>query len=136
MFRFRYILIGVCLLAALVLTSCAGSASGNNTTTINVTLSDFKFDHSSWTVNAGKQVTVNLNNTASIDHTWTVMKTPINGSYTSADQSDIFYNSGPIAGGTKKSVTFTAPSTPGTYQVICTVQGHFESGMVGQLIVK
>ncbi len=134
--KLHFVVLSICLLAALVLSACASSASVNGGTTIQVTLSDFKFDPSSWTVNAGKPVTVDLNNTASVAHTWTVMKTPISGSFTSANQSDILYNSGQIAPGTTKTVTFTAPSTSGDYQVICTIPGHFEAGMVGHLVVK
>ncbi len=132
--KFQFAL-AITLLLALGLTACAGGASASNST-ISVQMSDFKFDPSTWTVSAGKTVTVDLNNTASVAHTWTVMKTPISGSYSAANQSDIYFNSGQVAPGTTKTVTFTAPSTPGDYQVICTVPGHFEAGMVGHLIVK
>ena len=37
--------------------------------------------------------------------------------------------------GSTGTLQFT-PSTPGTYQFICTVAGHKEAGMVGTLIVK
>ncbi len=126
------------VMMAMVISACSGSGGGggSKTSTIDVTMADIKFDPSTWTVNAGSQVTVNIKNTGTVEHTWTVMKTPISGSYTAANQSDIYYNSDKIPAGTTKTVTFTAPSQPGNYQVICTVPGHFEAGMVGQLTVK
>ncbi len=127
------------LLFSMVLTACGGggsSSSGGGGATLNATMTDFKFDPSSWTVNAGQSVTVNLKNDGSSDHTWVVMKEPISGSFTSADQSKIFYSSDKVPAGQSKSVTFTAPSTAGNYQVICDIPGHFEAGMVGQLTVK
>ncbi len=125
---------------AVIFASCASNnsngGSGGGPNTIDVTMSDLKFTPNTWNVSAGSQVTVNIKNTGSVNHTWTVMKTPISGSYKSADASNVYYNSEQVAAGTSKTVTFTAPSTPGTYQVICTVPGHFEAGMSGQLIVK
>ncbi|MFM8876138.1 MAG: plastocyanin/azurin family copper-binding protein, partial [Anaerolineae bacterium] len=33
------------------------------------------------------------------------------------------------------TLTFT-PSEPGTYKIICSVPGHLDAGMTGELIVK
>ncbi len=133
-------LLSLVLLFSLVLTACGGSGGGSGSSsggsTLNVTMTDFKFDPASYNVTAGQQITVNLKNTGSVAHTWTVMKTPISGSYSDANASDILFNSDQVQPGSSKTVTFTAPSTAGDYQVICTVPGHLEAGMVGHLIVK
>ncbi|MCL4560021.1 MAG: cupredoxin domain-containing protein [Chloroflexi bacterium] len=130
-------ILGVVLLLSLMLAACSGtSSSTNGSTTLSVTTTDFKFTPSTWTVPAGKQITVNITNNGALGHTWTVMTKPITGSFTSADQSDVYFTSGVIQPSTSSTVTFTAPSTAGTYQVICTQPGHFEQGMVGSLIVK
>lgn len=43
----------------------------------------------------------------------------------------------PLAGaGETFEVTFTAPTTPGSYPYICTFPGHFLLGMRGMLVVK
>lgn len=43
----------------------------------------------------------------------------------------------PLAGGGETVTTeFTAPTAPGKYAFICTFPGHFQSGMVGVLIVE
>lgn len=41
-----------------------------------------------------------------------------------------------VSGGESDSVTFKAPTEPGTYLYICTFPGHFAAGMKGTLVVK
>ncbi len=128
---------GLVLLLSLVLVACGGgSGSSSGSTSINVTMTDFKFDPSAWTVSAGKSITVNLKNNGSTDHTWVVMSKPVSGSFTDADKANILFSSDAVPAGQSKSVTFTAPSTAGDYQVICDIAGHFEAGMQGTLTVK
>ncbi len=135
--KLSFILI-LTLLFGLALTACESSGGGSSSggSTYNVTMTDFKFQPDTLNVSAGQKVTVNLKNTGSVQHTFTVMKTPVSGSYTQADAANIYFNSDVVQPGASKTVTFTAPSTPGTYQFICTVQGHLEAGMHGSLVVK
>lgn len=48
----------------------------------------------------------------------------------------VIADSGLVAGGEMKSVTFTVPEEPGEYTYICTFPGHFAAGMKGTLTVK
>lgn len=48
----------------------------------------------------------------------------------------VIVDTGMVAGGETKSVTFTVPEEPGEYTYICTFPGHFAAGMTGTLIVK
>ncbi len=131
------VVLSLVLLLGLVLTACSSSSSsGSGSNSVNVTMTDFKFDPATVNVTAGQKVTVNLKNNGSVAHTWTVMKTPITGSYTDANASDVLFSSDQVQPGSTKTVTFTAPSTAGDYQVICTVPGHLEAGMQGHLVVK
>ncbi len=130
------ILIVVAMLATLVLAACSGSGSGGGGATIDVTLNEFSFSPTSWTVSAGQQVTVNLKNAGTVTHDFTIMKTPISGSFTDADKANEYWASPMVSAGQSQTATFTAPSTPGTYQVVCTESGHFEAGMTGTLTVK
>ena len=41
-----------------------------------------------------------------------------------------------LGNGESDSITFTAPSEPGTYQIICTFPGHYSGGMVATLVVS
>jgi plastocyanin len=128
------LLIVVAMLATLALAACSGGGGGG--ATLDVTLNEFSFTPNAWTVNAGQQVTINLKNAGTVTHDFTIMKTPISGSFTDADKANEFWASQMVAAGQSVTQTFTAPSTPGTYQVICTESGHFEAGMVGTLTVK
>jgi azurin len=43
----------------------------------------------------------------------------------------------PLAGpGERVEITFDAPTTPGTYEFVCSFPGHYMAGMKGILIVK
>lgn len=49
---------------------------------------------------------------------------------------DLRVETGQIDPGQEKTLTFTAPSTPGEYRFICTVPGHEQLGMRGTLVVQ
>lgn len=128
--------LGLSIMVIIFVLAACSAAPSTGTTTLNIKMAEFKYEPDAWTVTAGQPVTVNLDNTGTLSHTWTIMKTPISGNYTDADKSDIYFSSPVVASGTSTTISFTAPSTPGKYQVICTQPGHFEAGMVGQLTVK
>ena len=132
----RAVIILLILTLSIFLAACTAISSGSGSTNLNVTMSEFKFTPNTWTVSAGESVSISLTNNGTLTHTWTIMSKPITGSYTSANQADIYYTSPVVSPGSSQTVDFTAPSTPGTYQVICTQSGHFEGGMVGELTVK
>ena len=125
---------GLILVLSIALAACGGGSSGG-ANTLNISMSDFAFSPSSWSVTAGSSVTVTMKNTGAVPHTLTVMSKAVSGTYSYADKANVLFDSGPIDAGASKTVTFTAPAA-GTYQVICTQSGHFENGMVGQLTVK
>ncbi len=129
-------LIVVAMLATIALAACAGSGSGGGGAALDVTLNEFSFTPNTWTVSAGQQVTVTLKNSGTVTHDWTIMKTPISGSFTDADKANEVWASPMVSAGQSQTATFTAPTTPGTYQVVCTESGHFEAGMQGTLTVK
>jgi plastocyanin len=130
-------IVGLVMALSLVLAACGGSSGGSSSggSTIKTTMTDFKFDPNTWTVNAGQQVTIDLTNNGSTDHSWALMSKPISGSFTDADKANVLFSKTVPAGQTA-TATFTAPSTPGSYQVICDIPGHFEAGMQGTLTVK
>ena len=127
---------GLITLLILVLSACSGGGGDSNGTTLNVTMTEFKFDPASWTVPAGKTITINMKNSGSVTHSWALMAKPVSGTYSDANKADVLFDSGPVTAGQSKTATFTAPTTPGNYQVICVDPGHFEDGMIGQLTVK
>uniref|UniRef100_A0A7C1JRC4 Blue (type 1) copper domain-containing protein n=1 Tax=Caldilinea aerophila TaxID=133453 RepID=A0A7C1JRC4_9CHLR len=91
-----------------------------------------------WRVPAGAQVTVNLDNQGALEHNWAVVKQGVELPIPfMPDQNKdlLFWETGVLQGGQKDSESFTAPSEPGEYIVICTVAGHYPA-MQGRLIVE
>jgi len=126
---------GLILVLSMALAACGGGTSSGGANTLNISMSDFAFSPSSWSVTAGSTVTVDLKNTGAVAHNFVVMSKAISGTFTDADKANVLFDSGPIDAGASKVVTFTAPAA-GTYQVICNQSGHFEAGMIGSLTVK
>lgn len=105
-------------------------------TTVDVTLSDFKYTPNTMTVPAGKEITLNLKNDGFVSHQFIIFKlgTDAGEKYGPEDDANIYWKTEILPG---KSVTaiFTAPSEPGEYYVTCGLGGHHEVGMAGKLIV-
>lgn len=118
---------------ALLLTACGGGG-----TTINVTITDFAYTPSTFTVPAGAQVTLNATNKGAVEHEFAIMKlgTSVTPPFGDKDEGNIFWELDQIEAGTTKSGTFTAPTEPGEYEIICGLPAHIEKGMVAKLTVK
>jgi plastocyanin len=130
-----FLFLGVLMVLSMVLVACGGSSSGGTSTTVKVTMTDFAYDPNTITVSAGKDVNITLVNNGSVAHNFVVMNKPVTGSFTDADKANVFWQKDVPAGQTVTD-KFTAPTTPGNYQVVCAVAGHFEAGMVATLVVK
>ena len=130
----RIIIVFMAVLLSLVLTSCGG---GGLTTTINVTMTDFQFTPNQFTVPAGQEITLNVTNTGAVVHNFIIMKlgTTAGATYEDDDDANVYWEERDIQPGGDFSVTFTAPTEPGEYEVVCRTEGHIASGMVGKLIV-
>lgn len=117
----------------LTLTACGGGG-----TTINVTLTDYAYNPTTFTVPAGATVKLNANNQGSVEHEFAIMKlgTSVTPPFGDKDEGNIYWELDEIQAGTTKSDTFTAPSEPGDYEVVCGLAGHIENGMVATLTVK
>jgi plastocyanin len=104
--------------------------------TLNITMTDDSFDSATYTVPAGASVTVNLANQGAAPHTLDILKKGEQLSmYQAEDEDKILWGLAALAGETK-SGTFTAPTEPGEYQIICQIPGHLLVGMTATLIVK
>jgi uncharacterized cupredoxin-like copper-binding protein len=129
----KKILIVSMMMLALLLTACGNSGPA---TKINFTLTDFAFSPGEVTVPAGQEITLHITHAGSMEHNFMVMKfgTDAGEIFDEADQDNVFWEMA-LQPGDSKTVLFTAPERPGTYQVICGMPGHLQSGMVGKLIV-
>ncbi len=131
----KKILIGsmIVLALALVLSAC-----GSNKTTLNVSTTDTGYDSKTYTVPAGAEVTLNMTNNGSIEHEFAILKLGehVTPPFGDKDEDKIYWELDGVDAGETKSDTFTAPTEPGEYDVICGIPGHIELGMVATLIVK
>ena len=86
--------------------------------TMEVQLNDDYFNPETITIPSGKTTTLILKNEGQKEHTFTVEKLGIDAE---------------VQPGKEKTIT-VKPQNPGTYELIC--RYHFNSGMVGKVIVK
>ena len=127
---------------AFLLVGCA-STPAQATTEITVEASDFAYKPASITVPAGEPVTITLDNVGKVEHDFVVEKINVTDLSTSdlgpaahhmgeheADYDLHFF----ARAGDSETLQFTALE-PGTYEILCTIAGHKEAGMVGTLIV-
>lgn len=126
-------LMAVTVLLSLLLVSCGG---GGPTTTIDVTMTDFQFQPSQFMVPAGQEITFTSENNGAVVHNFVIMKlgTTAGGFFDEEDVPNVYWEVALQPGGTTNT-SFTAPTEPGEYEVVCTAEGHIASGMTAKLTV-
>ncbi|HSJ28491.1 MAG TPA: cupredoxin domain-containing protein [Acidimicrobiia bacterium] len=123
---------------ALLLGACGdGDDAGDETgTSIETTASDFQFDPDSWTVPAGEEFTIEFQNDGTLEHEWAVIGLGEDlESEADFSEDKVLFEVEAIPAGESTTETFTVDE-PGTYQVICAIETHFDSGMEGTLTVE
>jgi uncharacterized cupredoxin-like copper-binding protein len=118
---------------SLVLSACGG---GGPSTTLDITMTDFKFEPTEFTVPAGQEITVNATNNGAVEHEFVIFKlgTDAGEKFGDEDEENIYWEV-EVFPGQSASGTFTAPAEAGEYYVTCGIEGHLEAGMNGKLIV-
>ncbi len=129
------IFIVAALLFSLVLVSC-GSGGGSPSTKIDVTMTDFQFQPSHFTVPAGQEIQFNASNNGGVVHNFVIMKlgTSAGDTFDDADAPNVYWKTELQPGGSVNT-TFTAPTEPGDYEVVCSTPGHIAAGMSAKLTV-
>ena len=104
---------------------------------LSVITSEFKFEPTTWAVSAGNEVELTLENNGTLDHEWVIIKKGMEVTipFDDDDEDKVFWEMEASPGETKTE-TFTAPSEPGTYTIVCGTPAHLEQGMTGTLTVK
>ena len=122
------------VLLSLLLASCGGS--GGVSDKINVTMTDFQFQPTQFMVPAGQEISFTSANNGAVVHNFVIMKlgTSAGDSFDNEDVPNVYWEVELVPGGSTET-TFTAPSEPGEYQVVCRTEGHIVSGMTAKLIV-
>lgn len=128
------------ILRAALLAAFAGlllAACGPQTASLSGSLTEFEFDPPRWEVPAGAQVELTLTNDGTVVHDWVLMPQDYEADPPADDEErQIALQEFELEAGETETFTFTAPSEPGQYSVICTEPGHLESGMMGTLTVE
>jgi uncharacterized cupredoxin-like copper-binding protein len=114
------------------------SACGKSgpSTKLSFTMTDFAFDPNEFTVPAGEEITIHVTHHGTMEHNFIIMKygTDAGDMFDDEDKVNIFWEVA-LQPGESETVLFAAPVQPGTYQIICGMPGHLQSGMIGKLIV-
>ena len=127
------IFVAILLSFAFALTACGGNGPSTN---IRVDMTEFMFNPSDFTVPAGQEITIELSNNGAVMHDFVIMKygTEVGQDFDEEDGVNVYWEA-ELEPGTTETLTFTAPSEPGEYQVVCGVAGHYLAGMVAKLFV-
>ncbi len=121
---------------AIVMSRSEGSGGGATTaeasSEVAISAVEFAFEPDAWTVVADAEASITLNNDGGVEHNWTVLEQGVNiASEADYDPATVVAATDDIAGGESGTAAVTLPA--GTYQVVCTIAGHFDSGMAGTL---
>lgn len=104
---------------------------------LTVVLYDYHFRPETVEVPAGAKVTLTVVNRAHHEHAWVLMEKDYTWEepFDAEDSAHGLYRITVDVLG-RDILTFTAPPVPGEYNVVCSIVGHVEHGMVGKLIVR
>ena len=100
----------------------ASDSSGSLTITSGESGVEFAFAPANVEVSAGESVQLIFDNKGTIAHDFAIPELGFAIESTDAGQSG--------------SATLAVPATPGTYDFICSIPGHKEAGMVGQIVIN
>ena len=130
----KYLILVLVLLGlSLVLSACGG---GGPSTTIDVTMTDFHFEPTQFTIPAGQEITINATNNGAVEHEFVIFKYGLDaGEKFGPEDEDNIYWEVEVLPGQSTSATFTAPTEAGDYYITCGIEGHLEAGMSAKLTV-
>ena len=128
----RIVLPAFLLVLAVILSACGGGSR----TKLNITMTDFKYDPVENTIAAGKEITLTIKNEGAVLHEYVIMNLGQTAGETFGDEDEgNIYWEVEVDPGQSKTVTFTAPSEAGEYEIVCGTEGHLAAGMKGTLTV-
>ena len=126
---------GLTLALVALSTACSGGAQILPSARVEVTTVDFGFEPSAWAVTAGTEFDVTLVNAGFNEHEWVVLEQGLQIESASDFSEDrVLARLDKVARDGSVDSTFTVDEA-GTYQVICSIGGHFTAGMEGTLTV-
>jgi uncharacterized cupredoxin-like copper-binding protein len=128
------------LVVAILLAGC--TATLQSATEVTVEATDFAYNPASITVPSGQPVTVTLKNIGAVEHDFVVDKIDVSdveasesGPAEHHQMEQAEYDLHFFAKAGESTVLRFTPLQPGTYEIFCSIAGHKEAGMIGELIV-
>src|SRR5574339_422755 len=124
----KRIVIVMAVVLSLSLVSCGGAGGASDT--INVTMTDFQFQPNQFTIPAGQEISFSSQNTGAVVHSFVIMKlgTSAGPMFDEEDVPNVYWET-EVAPGGSIDTSFTAPSEPGEYEIVCRTEGHNASGI-------
>lgn len=125
---------------AILLAACLRAS--RPATAITVEASDFAYTPGSLTIPANQPVALTLKNTGHIEHDFVIAEIDVTGvkgsesgpaEHHHMDQPE--YDLHFFAKAGESAVLKFTAMQPGTYEIFCSIQGHKQAGMIGELIV-
>jgi uncharacterized cupredoxin-like copper-binding protein len=131
------------LIVPFVLLAACAAQPAQPETELTVEMKDFAYTPSSLTVPAGQPITLTVKNTGNVEHDFVIEKINATTKVLEDNGSNAHHAHGEQAGYDvhvsarpgEASILQLTVSEPGTYEVFCSVEGHKEAGMIGQLNV-
>jgi uncharacterized cupredoxin-like copper-binding protein len=103
---------------------------------IDVTMTNFHYTPSEWTIPAGEEITNNIRNDGAVGHEYVIMKygKSAGDKFGPEDEENIFWEV-EVDAHSSKNVKFTASSDIGEYEILRGKAGYLEAGMKAALTV-
>jgi uncharacterized cupredoxin-like copper-binding protein len=127
---------GRCIVLIVLVASLISCGKAGTPTQIDVTMTDFHYTPSEWTIPAGKEITMNIKNDGAVGHEYVIMKygKSAGDKFDPEDEENIFWEV-EVDAHSSKNVKFTAPGDIGSYEILCGTPGHLQAGMKAALTV-
>ncbi|HEX6262669.1 MAG TPA: hypothetical protein VF097_07470 [Actinomycetota bacterium] len=119
--RLRAAALGAIALGLAPLGACDDAPGDAGPQRLRVEMREFAFDPSEIALRAGVPVDVRLRNVGRVEHDWTLLAP-------GGEEVSYVY----VQPGRRGRDRFTLDE--GTYDLLCTIEGHAESGMVGSVV--
>ena len=119
----KKILILTILLSVLISACQAGGPS----TQIHVELNDFTITPSQFTVPAGSEIQISIENKGAVIHDFYIMNLGLDGGeqFDDEDKSNAFWDA-EVQSDSSVDLSFSAPDQPGTYQIVAACQDIYK----------
>ncbi|MER3401541.1 MAG: hypothetical protein C4313_10575 [Thermoflexus sp.] len=115
------------LLMGGLLAACGGGGGGGASSGLVIEMGDLYFKPNVLTAKPGQTLEITLENKGALEHNFVLYD---------QDGKTVLFERDNIQPGRAVKVTVKVPEKPGNYEIVCTVPGHKEGGMVATLRVQ